>query len=571
MQTMTMKKSNPITGITLEGFQVFEKPTYIPLDGLTLIFGPNSAGKSAVQDALDLYNKLKEIEVVNSYGAVNNDLRELLKRHWRKTDANNKRVENISISVFHVTDCLVDYAVANELDRSVKEDVDRKSLSPLKLESRWSFALPKNDDKIEVADEGGDNLLLFYDEFEFFVESKLLVSYKRAELRVNLDNPFFRNIEIKLNLAEVAKAHPVETSLVNGYFTIHSAVINFQSCGLGVRERKERWLDYYPIGNGNPDQTLLRAAVAELGLLVGYFLRISNEESDFKPDRVDASRTVPTTKQLTFRLGNLDDTWEEILATPDTIFRTLVLREKVNLGDPLRHILQQGDSRYIALAESLTSESIYETKTSKSNYAIKVNQALSDHLFLECGYRIDFDMRAVLSRADFQAALTGIKLDPNGCGFLVELFLRDGQGRKHLFDDVGSGIGYVLPVLCSVFNPQFSTCFIQQPELHIHPALQSAMGDVFIEASNAGKQILIETHSEHLLLRILKRIRQTHLQASIAPELKINADDVCVLYFDPSPDGTTTVKRLRITEDGEFMDRWPRGFFGERDQELLNE
>ena len=97
------------------------------------------------------------------------------------------------------------------------------------------------------------------------------------------------------------------------------------------------------------------------------------------------------------------------------------------------------------------------------------------------------------------------------------------------------------------------------------------MGDVFIEANALGKQILIETHSEHLLLRILKRIRQTHLQVDIAQELKIRAEDVCVLYFDPSPDGTTTVKRLRITEDGEFMDRWPRGFFGERDQELLDE
>ena len=97
------------------------------------------------------------------------------------------------------------------------------------------------------------------------------------------------------------------------------------------------------------------------------------------------------------------------------------------------------------------------------------------------------------------------------------------------------------------------------------------MGDVFIEASGDGKQILIETHSEHLLLRILKRVRQTHLQVNTAPELKINADEVCVLYFDPSPEGITTVRRLRVTEDGEFMDRWPRGFFAERDQELFDE
>jgi predicted ATPase len=164
-------------------------------------------------------------------------------------------------------------------------------------------------------------------------------------------------------------------------------------------------------------------------------------------------------------------------------------------------------------------------------------------------------------------------LDPSEFGFIVEIYLRDGKGRKHLFEDVGSGIGYLLPVLCAVYEQSGfeSTCFIQQPELHIHPALQSAMGDVFIEGSGDNRQILIETHSEHLLLRIIKRIRQTHLQAAIAPELKIEADDVCVLYFDPSPDGTTTVKRLRTTEDGDFMDRWPRGFFGERDQELLDE
>lgn len=150
--------------------------------------------------------------------------------------------------------------------------------------------------------------------------------------------------------------------------------------------------------------------------------------------------------------------------------------------------------------------------------------------------------------------------------------MRDNQNRRHLFEDVGSGIGYVLPVLCAIYDHiGASIHFIQQPELHLHPALQAALGDVFIEAREKNSTIVIETHSEHLLLRILKRVRQTHLKVDIAQELKINAEDVCVLYFDPSPDGTTTVKRLRVTEDGEFMDRWPRGFFGERDQELLDE
>ena len=261
--------------------------------------------------------------------------------------------------------------------------------------------------------------------------------------------------------------------------------------------------------------------------------------------------------------------------------------------DFLKRFLPHGNPYYKKLAASLVGVAQGKLGTKLGQ---DVNRAFTDHLFLEQGFRIDHEYRLLLTKEDAEAITSAkekfsheyqddgededaehpieVSLKLNEIGYLVELFLRDGKGRRHLFEDVGSGIGYILPVLCEIFDYEEGlrpNCFIQQPELHLHPALQAAMGDVFIEANALGKQILIETHSEHLLLRILKRIRQTHLQVDIAQELKIRAEDVCVLYFDPSPDGTTTVKRLRITEDGEFMDRWPRGFFGERDQELLDE
>lgn len=80
---MNPDKSNPISGITLEGFQVFDKPTYIPLDRLTLLFGPNSAGKSAVQDAIELYASLISDDV-NEYGN-HPQTEELLERHWLRS------------------------------------------------------------------------------------------------------------------------------------------------------------------------------------------------------------------------------------------------------------------------------------------------------------------------------------------------------------------------------------------------------------------------------------------------------------------------------------------------------
>ena len=553
IKPMATKNSNPITGITLEGFQVFDKPTYIPLERLTLLFGPNSAGKSAVQDAIELYEVLlkseaeKEISYFPAYLNVP-AATDILYKHWRQRgDDRNQLVDRLSISVKHTTNCIVDEVIADQLGRELLDDSARMCRDSLELESRWSFL--RTDDEIDKKS------VSYRWDFEFFIESELLVSYVGLDFVVNIDHPVLKNIAKLVDFFAVAEAHPELVSIRGGLVNFHACVSGFQPSAIWFGSQNSEWLSDTAIAGLTDwgkaqvmhENPLLRAAIAELSLLVGTALTVSQGNSNFSPMKVDASRKVPTRSDLTFEVGNVDDAMQRI--------------------QPV------GDKRYEALAASLARNL---SGMSDQKYADNVNRALSDHLFLEQGYRLDYDFRVLMSEANSRAAIDGSELDPNEFGYLVEMFLCDGKGRKLLFEDVGSGIGYVLPVLCALFDPSYRgrgnkpTCFIQQPELHIHPALQAAMGDVFIEGSE-NKQVLIETHSEHLLLRILKRIRQTHLQASIAPELKISADDVCVLYFDPSPDGTTTVKRLRITEDGEFMDRWPRGFFGERDQELLDE
>ena len=567
IEPMATKNLNPITGITLEGFQVFDKPTYIPLDRLTLLFGPNSAGKSAVQDAIELYEILSKSEaqkldyfsiLLGVPGAP-----EILERHWRRRgEERNQWVDRLSISVKHTTDCTVDEVIADQLGRELLDDSARMCRDSLELESRWSFLRTEDEDE-----DGKDSLSCRWD-FEFFIESELLVSYIELNFVVNLDHPVLKNITKAVDFFAVAEAHPESVSISGGLVNFHACVSGFQPSAIGFRPAGDRWLSEVATAAGRDvgaavtrESPLLHAAIAELSLLVGTALTVSQGNSNFSPTKVDASRMVPTREELTFQIGNLDDAMQTPQALGNNSYRSLA----VSLASELTNSQE--------IPETVQKVSGLPTPATRRKYADAVNRALSDHLFIEHGYRLDYDFRLLMSKANSQAAIDGYELDTSEFGFLVELFLRDGQGRKHLFEDVGSGLGYLLPVLCAVFERSgwCSTCFIQQPELHIHPALQAAMGDVFIEGSEEDRQVLIETHSEYLLLRILKRIRQTHLQASIAPELKINADDVCVLYFNPSPDGTTTVKRLRITEDGEFMDRWPRGFFAERDQELLDE
>ena len=138
-------------------------------------------------------------------------------------------------------------------------------------------------------------------------------------------------------------------------------------------------------------------------------------------------------------------------------------------------------------------------------------------------------------------------------------------------DDVGSGVGYVLPVLSSLSGGGVS--LIQQPELHLHPALQSALGTAIIKCvenkTHYNAFTLLETHSEHILLRIMRLLRSSanRIDDVIKP---IDFESIAILYFQPQGNGTTIIKRLRLSPDGQFVDRWPGGFFEERYKDIFD-
>jgi hypothetical protein len=145
--------------------------------------------------------------------------------------------------------------------------------------------------------------------------------------------------------------------------------------------------------------------------------------------------------------------------------------------------------------------------------------------------------------------------------------------------DVGFGVSQLVPIVTSFCLADERLILVEQPEIHLHPRLQTALGDLLIAAciknspcfensDRYPKRCILETHSEHLVLRILRRIRETSSGKAVGRLPGISCDDVAVNYVGVA-DGQTVVSRLRINEHGEFIDRWPRGFFNERLEELF--
>jgi predicted ATPase len=131
--------------------------------------------------------------------------------------------------------------------------------------------------------------------------------------------------------------------------------------------------------------------------------------------------------------------------------------------------------------------------------------------------------------------------------------------------DVGFGVSQVLPVVVECFYvPPQSVVIFEQPEIHLHPRVQAELADLFIDAIRArengmprGCQFLIESHSEHFLRRLQRRIA----------EEEVSAEDTA-LYFVHTERDHARLEALDVDMFGNIKN-WPQGFFGDEMEDLV--
>lgn len=184
-----------------------------------------------------------------------------------------------------------------------------------------------------------------------------------------------------------------------------------------------------------------------------------------------------------------------------------------------------------------------ETRNLRPRTRLKSFQEMIAYWLTQMGLIHDFEMTELAKGSNYwQAHVT----------------VREG-GTSALLTDVGFGISQVLPIVTLLyFVPEGATVILEQPEIHLHPLAQAHLADLIINVSlNRNVQVILESHSEHLLLRLQRRIAEEAIEA-----------DQVKMYFCDAPKGSSVLQPLKIDKYGQIKN-WPNDFMGDAFGETL--
>ncbi|HAX90153.1 MAG TPA: hypothetical protein DCY91_28895 [Cyanobacteria bacterium UBA11370] len=139
---------------------------------------------------------------------------------------------------------------------------------------------------------------------------------------------------------------------------------------------------------------------------------------------------------------------------------------------------------------------------------------------------------------------------------------RSANASEVLIPDVGFGVSQILPVLVlCYYAPEGSTIILEQPEIHLHPSVQAGLADVFIDVIKTRDiQIIVESHSEHLLRRLQRRV------AEEKEDLK--SKDSALYFCQTTANGISQQTLLKLDDFGN-INNWPDKFFGDEMGDLV--
>lgn len=535
-----------LTALEVENFKGVGRTVRVEFRPITLLFGPNSAGKSTILHALHYAH-------------------EILSRRNFDPDETHHGGDAIDLGGFR------NFVHAQDTSRPVRLRFE------LDLTGRELPELPPPPEEHDGDGEAGEeapSLALFDEGLNAEIASGWV------ELRVQWSpvrkEPILRGYEVGMNGELVGRIEANEDGTQVDLFPNVAHLLFDYDGRIPEGERLD------------PDQAASRWAIdnpcAEALYWRGHHLPVGGLSRS----------SLPRWGQLL----EIDyDERDDFYAYPFREFRYRVSTLMVGLGQlvrdevaqlryvgPMRDVLARSYAapRYLEPRRWASGLGAWDRMSARGpDFVRQVSAWLSEPQKLDTGYGLqlksfielpeDSVLWLSIERGTFLDLWDDLAGEFRALGSRRELRLVDtASGIAVHSSDVGVGISQVIPVVVAAIDPERpAITAIEQPELHIHPKVQVGLGDLFASQVGDGSRcFLLETHSEHLMLRLLRRIEETH-SGSLPPGAPALRPDQVAVVFVEQIEGEVRAKNLRIDESGEFIDRWPHGFFEERADELI--
>ena len=543
-----------ITAITIENFKGISEPVRVELKPITLLFGANSVGKSTIVQALHYVREILERNNVDADRCLGADesldlggFSNLVHNH----DLSKSIRIRIEMSMNYYE--FPDYMVLNEGPGSTEGISERHhsfeeiSLFWIELEIAMgrssgrpyvsSYSVGFHDmpfARIVCEDTGSDAKIIFMDILHPNIREAGGFSGQRTDVLWELFNEIFIEDEFTAYKFKDLTLDEQKTAVPKWGHALTFPWSTYEKAYERAEEMDEEF--------GNNSARHQRALNANKAEFEGYLSQLIVGPGELLLEALKKMRYIGPIRKIPAReytppRYNDETRWASGLAAWDLLFKA--------------------------------APKLLEDTSDRLSRKDKLNSGYSIRMY---NYK-KLDMAGDLYKTLLTKAAKGRAAVANLIEQLPEdkqLLLTDERRNLDVLpQDIGIGISQILPVVVGALDKETGILMVEQPELHIHPGLQTTLGDLFIsQIQNEGKTFIIETHSEHLLLRLLRRIRETNDGELPEGINGLTPDQVSVNYVELAEDGLK-ITQIQISEDGDFNNKWPNGFFDERAKELF--
>lgn len=527
-------------------FKAFDQTQRMPIKPITLVFGPNSAGKSSFIQSVALAHEACRVRVPD-----------------RTLDIHHTQIGGRSIELGGFRQYVHRRNVSQQVTWGIELNVagldsDLAELcgAAKVIHFQVDFGVLRNDQGQSVGDPVPNLMTISADGLEW------LRFARRQE--AGKDNQFL--------LLSIHPEHPIVGRLAQRLSDDGKAGELNQVLDTSLPLLLIRASGLLPfIGNVDHSDSIQSVFIATLAKFVNDITKSIGREL-MRLQYLGPLRSLPP-RHIAFAERDDTDWFAGGGFAWDVVRRKKPVREMVNawLGSSkLKTPYQLKVRSFIALdqAKAPIVEGLEELLESQHN-ALETDE--QEHDDVDDLNSVVYSEFPDLQYLQDQAACLVRKMETAQTDMIDELVLVDQRNNTIVSHcDVGTGISQVLPVLVMAYGSHQQLLAIEQPEIHLHPALQAELGDVFIDTALGKGQntVILETHSEHLILRLLRRIRETTAGELPKGMLPLTPADVCVIYVQADGTGSKAIE-IAITADGDFAQKWPDGFFAERAKELF--